>query len=84
MEKWSAIHNTFKFFKLGPPPRLEKINKSKKLQERIYLLNRVKNICLKNDSTRLNLVGIRKGMLNEKLKEVLEIKNIQPLNPPLP
>ncbi|MHC4461414.1 MAG: radical SAM protein, partial [Planctomycetota bacterium] len=28
MEKWSSIHNTFKFFRMGRPPQLEVIEKS--------------------------------------------------------
>jgi hypothetical protein len=48
MEKWSAIHNTFKFFKLGRPPRMEKIEKSPEIQSVIKLMHVVKNKCKKN------------------------------------
>jgi len=44
-EKWSAIHNTYKFFDLGRPPQIGEIEKNKSLQERIKLLNSIKNRC---------------------------------------
>jgi hypothetical protein len=49
MERWSAIHNTFKFFGLGRPPKMIIIENSKKWQTRIVLMNKLKNICLKNE-----------------------------------
>ena len=49
MERWSAIHNTFKFFGLGRPPKMDLIEKSETWQNRIGLMNKLKNICLKNE-----------------------------------
>ena len=43
MEKWSAIHNTFKFFKLGRPPQLEIIENGSGWGCRIKVMNRIKN-----------------------------------------
>ena len=42
MEHWSAIHNTYKFFKLGKPPMMNVIERDKKLREIIVSLNRIK------------------------------------------
>jgi hypothetical protein len=49
MERWSAIHNTYKFFGLGRPPRLDLFDQKKSLLEYLFLLNRVKNICIKEN-----------------------------------
>lgn len=49
MEKWSAIHNTYKFFNLGPPPLIKIIEKSKLLQSRISNLTKIKNYYKKNN-----------------------------------
>lgn len=43
MEKWSAINNTYKFFKLGKAPYMEDIEKSPKLKEIVNSLTRIKN-----------------------------------------
>jgi len=48
MERWSAIHNTYKFFNLGRPPQIKKIEKNKLLKERIKLLNSIKVKCKGN------------------------------------
>ena len=48
MEKWSAIHNTFKFFGLGRPPKMTTIEKSKLWQTRIKVFTKAKNFCLRN------------------------------------
>lgn len=45
MEKWSRINNTYKYFKLPRPPRMEQIEKSNYLSKRITLLNKLKNHC---------------------------------------
>lgn len=49
MEKWSAIHNTFKFFNLGIPPKINTIENSETWQKRIKSLNRLKNHYLENN-----------------------------------
>ncbi|MGB8216392.1 MAG: radical SAM protein [Candidatus Methanoperedens sp.] len=48
MEKWSAINNTFKFFKLEKPPYMEKIRKNKKILQRIKKLNKMKKYYIDN------------------------------------
>lgn len=55
MEKWSAIHHTYKFFRLGRPPFLEKIILNKSLQKRVQLLNRLKNYYKSNNIAPPNL-----------------------------
>lgn len=49
MEKWSAINNTFKFFNLGRPPYMERIERSALLRKKILLLNRIKNYYILNN-----------------------------------
>ncbi len=43
MERWSAINSIYKFFNLGKPPHMARIEKSSRLQEEIKRLNRIKN-----------------------------------------
>lgn len=45
IEKWSEIHNTFKFFNLSRPPRMERIESNTVLQKRVASLNKIKNAC---------------------------------------
>jgi len=66
MEKWSAIHNTYKFFKLGKPPQMEKIETSKKLQERAVLLNKIKNHYKKNNMPAPDFSRLSKRELDRK------------------
>ena len=68
MEHWSAIHNTFKFFKLGRPPFLEKIEKSPRLKQRIILLNKLKNHHLKKDLPQLDFSELKLRELDRKIK----------------
>lgn len=49
MEKWSAINNTYKFFNLGRPPYMERIDRSFYLHKKIRLLNKLKNYYLLNN-----------------------------------
>lgn len=49
MEKWSAINNTYKFFNIGRPPYMEKIEKSSSLKKKIRLLNKIKNYYIVNN-----------------------------------
>ena len=43
MEKWSSINNTYKFFNLSKAPYIGQIEKSKYLQKKIMMLNKLKN-----------------------------------------
>jgi hypothetical protein len=49
MEKWSAINNTYKFFNLGRPPYMERIERSALLRKKIRLLNKKKNYYILNN-----------------------------------
>lgn len=71
MEHWSAIHNTYKFFKLGRPPFLEKIEKSPKLKQRVVLLNKLKNHYSKNNLPPLDFSEIKPKELDKKIKELI-------------
>lgn len=76
MEKWSAIHNTYKFFNLGRPPFLEKIKKDPVLKERIELLSKLKNHYKKENIFPQNIKKIPEKSLNKKLKIILN-KNLK-------
>lgn len=76
MEKWSAIHNTFKFFDLGPPPLISKIEKSEKIKERIVLLNRLKNHYKKIELSPPKLGGLNLNELDQKISNLIEENNI--------
>jgi hypothetical protein len=43
MEKWSSIHNLYKFFNMGRPPHYDIIQSSEILKNRIKKLNKLKN-----------------------------------------
>ena len=72
LEKWSSIHNTYKFFDLGRPPQMEEIKKKKSSQNRIKLMNKVKNICIKNQ---INPPVFKKTSLKEIDNKLLEFEN---------
>jgi len=57
MERWSAIHNTYKFFGLGRPPRLEDIEKDDNLKLKIKLMHRFKNIYRKRNINSKELIN---------------------------
>ena len=75
MEKWSAIHNTFKFFDLERPPSYEKITSNKELLEHIKLMNKVKNYCKKHD-LELSLRGLKINVQQKKLLGFCEEKTV--------
>ncbi len=80
MEKWSAIHNTFKFFALGKPPQIEKIESSKILQERVRLMNKVKNICKRHELKVPSLGNPSIKKIDKKLNSFIKDYN-KTLNP---
>lgn len=59
MEKWSSIHNTFKFFKMGRPPKLEVMEQSPTWKNRLEKMNKVKNYYKKTASWCLILKSYR-------------------------
>jgi len=67
MEKWSAMHNTYKFFNLGRPPSLEKIEKSVKIKKRILLLNKIKNYGIKRNLSHPDFKGLKLGEIDKKI-----------------
>lgn len=71
MEKWSAIHNTFKFFRMGRPPKLETIEKSPKWRKRLNMMNIVKNNCKRKHIDASDFTGLTKGKIDKRLKEVI-------------
>lgn len=48
MEKWSAINNAYKFFKLGKAPQMELIERSPLVMARCKALSSIRNFILKN------------------------------------
>jgi len=79
MEKWSAINNTYKFFNLGRPPHMEQIEKSKYLQSKIRLLNKIKSICKSNNLNEKNLVSYSIDELEKIVNEYENQDQIQTL-----
>lgn len=76
MEHWSAIHNTYKFFGLGRPQKLENIEKSKKLKLRVSNLNKIKNYYIKKNLPSLDLGKLKKSELDNKINKFLKnLKN---------
>jgi hypothetical protein len=75
MEKWSAIHNTFKFFNLGRPPRMEKIERSPKIIKRINILNSLKNYYKSNNLNPPNFCNHNKEDLDKLLKRSFAIES---------
>jgi hypothetical protein len=72
MEKWSDIHSTFKFFKMGRPPQLEIIEASPQWKKRIQIMNKVKDYFKKND--KLSPFDFREfniKRINKELKIIL-------------
>jgi len=76
MEKWSSIHNTFKFFHIGRPPQLESIEKSPTWKRRLEMMNRVKNYYRKHNLNSLDFSCLTKGVIDEELRRIL--KSIHP------
>lgn len=71
MEKWSSIHNTFKFFKLGRPPQLEVMEESPTWGKRLEMMNRVKNYCKKNNISVPDFGELSDALIDAKLKDIM-------------
>ena len=74
MEQWSAVNNTYKYFGLGRPPFMEKIDKSPYLQNKIRLLNRIKNIYRNREIPTLTMRSFAPNQLKSHLERLLEKK----------
>jgi len=73
MEKWSAIHNTFKFFKMGRPPKFELMESSSRWKKRLAKMNRVKNLFKKNNiPIDLDFSKLSYKKIDEELEKILE------------
>jgi len=72
MEKWSAIHNTYKFFSLGSPPQMSSINKNKNIHKKIILLNKLKNYYLRNKLKKPDFKNLKKKEINHKTDFLLK------------
>jgi len=93
MERWSDIHTTFKFFKMGRPPQLDIIEKSPKWKQRIQFMNKVKRYYYVNnkisqfDFEKFNIDQVDKALKtiienlfnsdNNNRREVIKIENKQ-------
>jgi hypothetical protein len=71
MEKWSSIHNTFKFFHMGRPPQLEVIEKSPTWKRRLEMMNRVKNYYKKQNLNTLDFSSFTKKRIDEELSNIM-------------
>ena len=72
LERWSTIHNTFKFFNLGRPPQMDEIKSSPLFQKRIKLLNRLKGYFQRNKITKPDFSELTKAELDKTLNELVE------------
>jgi len=71
MEKWSAIHNTFKFFKMGRPPKLDTFEKSPTWSKRLKMMTMVKNKYTKDNISSSGLGNLTLGRFDEELKKII-------------
>lgn len=71
MERWSDIHTTFKFFKMGRPPQLEIITNSPKWKQRIQSMNKIKRYF--NVNNKLSQFDFREFNLEKVDKELKTI-----------
>lgn len=76
MEKWSRIHNTYKFFNLGRPPKMQKIENTKSLQERIKIMDKVKNECRKRRLNPPNLKNLSNRLIDKNISNFIKEKGI--------
>jgi len=71
MEKWSRIHTTFKFFKMGRPPRLDVIEHSPTWKHRILLLHRIRNHYRRNNMNSLDFSSLSRQELDAILDTMI-------------
>jgi len=70
MEKWSGIHNTFKFFHMGRPPRLNVLEKSPAWKRRLGMMNKVKSYYKKHNLNSLDFGNLTRKNIDEELKRI--------------
>jgi hypothetical protein len=71
MEKWSAIHNTFKFFNMGRPPQLEVLEESPTWKRRIARMNTIKTYCKRNGPVVLDFSALTRRQIDEQLERLI-------------
>jgi len=71
MEHWSAIHNTFKFFGLGMPPKMEELDGSYTWKRRLSLLRQARTACERVGS-RPDLGGLSHAAVDSALRVILD------------
>lgn len=76
MERWSDIHNTYKFYGLGRPPEYDRIQKSPTLTRRVLMMKRLKNYLKKKGMMPMSLKGVRKGLIDQLLLETCQILSV--------
>ena len=74
MEKWSAIHNLYKYFKLGRPPQLLLIENSGVIKKRIELLGKLRNYHKKFDISPPDLSQLSNRKLDHFLENLFKLK----------
>lgn len=74
MEKWSAIHNLYKFFKLGRPPQMVVIENNKKIKDRIEYLKRLMGYHKKLKIPAPDLSELSELQIDRILKELFKLK----------
>ena len=72
MERWSYIHNTFKFFRMGRPPQLEVIENSPTWTLRLTMMNRVKSYYRKHNLNSLDFSCLPKRIIDKELGRILK------------
>lgn len=72
MEKWSRVHRTFKFFKMGKPPKLDVIEHSPTWHARIRLMNKIRTYYRSHDMNSLDFASLSKRQLDESLRQITE------------
>lgn len=71
MERWSSIHNTFKFFRMGRPPQLEVIENSPTWTRRLTMMNRIKSYYRKHNLDSLDFTDLTKKKIDDELEKIL-------------
>ena len=77
MEKWSHIHNTFKYFHMGRPPKLNVLEKSSTWKRRLGMMTRVKSYYKKHNRNSLDFSDLAKKTIDEELKQITTIIEVE-------
>lgn len=80
MEKWSAIHNVYKFFKLGSPPKMDIIENNNKIKRRIEYLRKLKHYHEKFSIEKPDFSKIPINKLDLFLDKLFDMKSKESIN----